>query len=76
MDDEWDDEDWPDDDDTVETIPCPNCRADVYEEAERCPACGEYIVRDTSVLSGKPAWYVVGAVLGIIAVIIVLLRLL
>jgi hypothetical protein len=54
--------------DDVETHPCPACGGDVYEEAPRCPHCGEY-VSSTSIWSGRPlAWIVLGAI-GILVVI-------
>jgi predicted nucleic acid-binding Zn ribbon protein len=31
-----------DDDGSVDTVACPSCGADVYEQAERCPHCGQY----------------------------------
>ena len=31
------------DDGASETVPCPRCGADVYEDAEQCPACGDYV---------------------------------
>ncbi len=49
-DDEDDLQDWEypdlddDDGDEPETIDCPNCSADVYDDAEQCPACGHYIL--------------------------------
>jgi hypothetical protein len=85
-DDEFDDEegyaedDWeapePDnrDDDDVETLPCPACGRQIYEEAEACPYCGEYVTHSTSVFAGKPVWFVALAVLGIVAVIAMLLH--
>ena len=33
-----------DDDEETATVPCPHCGADVYEWAERCPRCGDWIV--------------------------------
>jgi hypothetical protein len=74
-------EDWelPDesdfDDDQSETLPCPDCGADVYEDAEQCPVCGNYLIRDTNPLrdSSRPlAWLLVGLV-GMAAVIVALL---
>ncbi|MBT5018561.1 hypothetical protein N9153_02910 [Planctomicrobium sp.] len=50
-------------------IPCSNCKAEVYEDCEQCPHCGEYIIRSTNPLIGKPDWYIWLAVLGIIATI-------
>ena len=38
-----DDEDWdeeyPDDDDDSATVPCPYCKREIHEDAERCPHC-------------------------------------
>lgn len=75
MDDEWDDNDWPDDsDDAAETIPCPSCRADIYEDAEQCPHCGDYVQHGTSAWDDKPVWWVLAGLAGIVAVILVLLQ--
>ena len=54
-DDEYPDEpdggdDW-DDDDPTETVTCPSCHAEIYEDAEQCPACGDYITRTTKLPS-------------------------
>ncbi len=57
------------DDAALELVPCPRCGNDIYEEAERCNHCGEYITRSTSVLAGQPWWFVLLAVAGIGAVI-------
>lgn len=72
----WDDEyeeEWDapydDEDDDDYTVECPECGTDVYEDAEQCPACGNYIVHSTSVWSGRPSWWIVLGLLGIIAVI-------
>lgn len=65
----YDDEDW-DDDESTSVIPCSNCGADVYEEADSCPACGEYLIGGSRPLANKPAWFVVLGLLGIIAVIV------
>jgi hypothetical protein len=72
-DDEFPEEDEPDDD-LSETIPCAQCGAEVYEDAVRCPACGAYITYASSVWSGRPGWWIVLGLLGILAVILVLLR--
>ena len=60
------------DDDQTDTIPCPECGAEVYEDADQCPACGHYIVHDTRAWSGRSLWWVALAVLGIGAVILAL----
>ena len=69
------DEGWgTDDDEPVDTVPCGNCGADVYEDAEQCPRCGEWITHGTSALTAKPLWWQIIGVLGIIAVILALLQ--
>lgn len=67
-----DEEDVEDDDDSTELLACPECGADVYEEAQRCPSCGNYIVHDSNVWSGRPAWWIVLGLLGIVMTIVVL----
>lgn len=62
VDDSWDDDD-------VDLVACPQCGADVYEEAERCPYCGSYIVRSSSLWQNKPWWWVALGLVGIMAVI-------
>ena len=70
--DDGEDEEWPDDNGPAETITCPACSAEVYEEAPQCPVCGEYMIHETRVLVGKSVWYVLLAILGIVSVIVVL----
>jgi DNA-directed RNA polymerase subunit RPC12/RpoP len=72
--DELDDEEYPDeqDDEGTETVSCPECGAEVYEDAVRCPICGHYVTHDTSVWSGRPGWWVLLGLIGILAVIVML----
>lgn len=71
---DWEEEDFPDDDEESFTITCPACGAAIYEDAPQCPQCGEYVTRGSaSVWQGKPVWYILLACLGIVAVIIVML---
>jgi hypothetical protein len=51
-----DDEEGEDDD----TMPCPYCRQPVYEDAERCPHCENYLSREDAPPQGKPWWIVIG----------------
>jgi hypothetical protein len=73
--DELDDNEYPDerpDDDETETVPCPECGAEVYEDALQCPVCGNYVTHDTSVWSGRPGWWVLLGLVGVLAAIAVL----
>ena len=54
------------------TVPCPECGHEVYEDAEQCPVCGQYVVFGSHALSGRSTlWKVVG-LSGVIAVILAL----
>lgn len=78
-DEEWDEAgpDYGDDDDESEVVSCPACGGDVYEDAERCPRCGDYIVHSSTgyVWKDRPLWWMILGVLGIVAVIFALLPL-
>ncbi|MBN1589420.1 MAG: zinc-ribbon domain-containing protein [Pirellulales bacterium] len=75
--DELDDDEYPDppdDEDETPTASCPECGADVYEDAVQCPACGAYITPTSGshLWAGRPVWWIVLGVLGIAATIVVL----
>jgi uncharacterized protein (DUF983 family) len=54
-------------DDDGETVPCPHCRRPVYEDAEQCPYCSNYISSEDA--PSRPArWVVVTAVVCLIIV--------
>ena len=40
--------------------------------ADSCPVCGEFILEKSQPLNGKPIWYLILGIAGIIAVILVL----
>jgi ribosomal protein S27AE len=70
-------EDWefpePDEDEGLsETRTCPSCGAAVYEDAEQCPACGEYVVLSHAAILGWPWWLVALGLVGILATILAL----
>jgi hypothetical protein len=60
------------DDDEAELLACPECGAEIYEEAERCPVCGNYIVHETNVWAGRPTWWIVLGLAGILSTILAL----
>ena len=74
---EWDDDDGPDDESESTTTECIKCGCEIYDDASRCPLCGEYQVGDRSltVWEGRPLWWKVGGLLGIIAVLLGILML-
>jgi hypothetical protein len=63
-------------DDDVELVDCPECGEEVYEEAEQCPYCGNFIVRSqiggSSAWSGRPLWWLILGLVGIGATIVAL----
>ncbi len=62
------DETWNDDDDEDRSIECPYCRASMFEDAPRCPRCGQYISREDAPPSRKPWWILLGAIACLFAV--------
>ena len=58
------DDDDGDDDNEGETVPCPDCGRPVYEEADVCPYCGSFILRDAR--ARHPRW-VLATVLALLA---------
>jgi hypothetical protein len=59
-----DDDDGPDE--SAETVECPHCGREVYEFAERCPKCGEYLSAEEARTTNHPKW-VIWTTLGILA---------
>ena len=57
------------DDDLTELVECPRCGVDIYEDAEQCPLCGEWITHGTSAWGGRPWWWVALGACGIAAII-------
>jgi hypothetical protein len=51
------------DDDDEPTVPCPFCRADIWEDAPRCPRCGNAIGGTDMPPPRRPWWVVITAAL-------------
>jgi hypothetical protein len=60
MDDDWEDDFEADDDEP--TVPCPYCRREIHEDAQRCPYCERYISEEDAPPRPKPWWLVAGVV--------------
>lgn len=64
-----DDEDWEEDEPEDEaTIPCPYCRRQIYEDAQRCPYCEQYLSEEDAPPTPKPWWILLGALLALFVV--------
>jgi hypothetical protein len=59
-----------DTDDDLPLVPCPYCRAEIVEDAERCPHCGNYIsAEDAPPGERKSAVWIVLMVLALLAAV-------
>jgi hypothetical protein len=87
--DELDDREWPDPDqegegdgeaigpgheDAVDTVPCPFCKARVYDNAEWCPHCRNYLFYEGQPAGTKPWWLVGGVAVSLLVVLYWILR--
>lgn len=43
-------------------MPCPHCMAVIFDESERCPACGQYLSEEDTPLR-KPVWIIIGVLI-------------
>jgi predicted amidophosphoribosyltransferase len=60
--------DWDEDSDGGNVM-CPKCGADMYEDAVKCPLCGEYVVHTHHVWQGKPIWWKLLGLAGVLALL-------
>ena len=80
MTDDWDDEYEGDefedvnfDDESYGWYECPLCHAEVYDDANLCPTCDEYMSpKLVTRAESKPMWYIFLGMSGILAVVIAL----
>lgn len=59
-------------DSSPDYVPCPMCGEDVLEDADWCASCGNFITHSTSVWSGKPIWWIIAGMLGVLATLIMM----
>jgi predicted nucleic acid-binding Zn ribbon protein len=50
------------------TIPCPYCKADIFEDSVRCPRCGNYLSSEDKPAQPLPLWLLIGVVACLIIV--------
>jgi len=68
-DDDWDDDDLPEEGDEDAETPCPYCGAPIYDDAVRCPHCGEYLSAEDAPYQPRPWWLIAGVVAGLIVIL-------
>jgi hypothetical protein len=77
-DDEFDDvdEEWAinEGDDESEVLICPNCKGTVFEDAQQCPHCGDWIIPAHAESSGKRWIWPLAVALVILAFLIMTFR--
>jgi hypothetical protein len=70
-DNEYPDEDESDDDRTA-TVVCPACGAEIYEDAEYCPVCDNYVTPGDNAFFRRPLWWILLGLAGIVATLLAL----
>ena len=50
------------------TVPCPYCNRPIYEDAERCPHCEQYISEEDAPPTRKPWWLILGVLVCLLLV--------
>jgi hypothetical protein len=61
-DDDVDDEQEGEDSGDEPTVPCPSCRAEMFEDSPRCPSCGRFVSAEDAPAQPKPLWVLVTAI--------------
>jgi len=59
-----------DDSDSVDLDTCPYCGRPVYEQAEVCPHCNNFISREDSLPSRKPLWIIAGVIVTLVVIVV------
>ncbi len=61
-------EDPDDDEESATTVPCPHCFHTVYDDAEWCPGCGQYLSEEDA--PRRRPWWIVLGVFACLAVVL------
>ena len=56
-------------DDGPPTVPCPHCRAEVFEDSEECPRCGKHLAREDAPAQSRGGAWVIVMILALLAVV-------
>ena len=60
-------DDWKDDADEDDTMPCPYCGRSIHEDSVRCPHCENYISAEDLPGKTKPLWLILAAIVCLLA---------
>ena len=55
-------------------VPCPYCKREIPEEAQRCPYCGCYLTVEDAPRQPKPWWWVAAVILLVLLLLGFVLR--
>jgi predicted nucleic acid-binding Zn ribbon protein len=55
--------------DTLDVIDCPICRQSIVEDADVCPRCGNFVLRDESAGERRPTWWILLVIMLMIGLI-------
>jgi hypothetical protein len=69
---EWGEDDTeyvPADGDDDPTMECPHCHEMIFDESERCPACGKYLSAEDAPVR-KPLWIVITALICLVVAVL------
>jgi hypothetical protein len=64
-----DEDDFEDEGDDEPTVPCPYCRRQIHEDAQRCPYCEQYLSDEDAPPARKPWWIIVGVIVCLLLVL-------
>lgn len=68
--DQWTSDLEPDHDPETDQLPCPSCGAMVYDDTDRCPHCGDWIMPMAASARSRSGIWIVAAIMAIIAVLL------
>lgn len=59
----------------TDTVDCPACGAEVYEDADCCPLCGEFLTLSSGSgpWQGRSGWWIAAGVAGVVATVFALI---
>ena len=56
--------------DSEDLAPCPECGTPIYENADRCPACGQHVIPGAGEKPTRESWWAVLLLLTAVALLL------